>query len=53
MKEALRYLDTVKIHVHNFDCNINGGSDSPATSNQVVPKCPKPTLSADHESTEY
>ena len=36
MKEALHYLDIIEIHASNFHCDIDGGIDSPAATNQDV-----------------
>ena len=30
MKEALHYLETIKIHAPDFNCDIDAGSDGPA-----------------------
>ena len=36
MKDTLHCLDTITIHLPDFDCDIAGGSDGPTTNDQEV-----------------
>ena len=36
MKEALQELDSIEIHDPDFDCDIDGGSDSPTATDQEL-----------------
>ena len=46
-KKALQYLDTIKSHDPDFDCDIDGGSDNPATTDKEIPTGPATSLSPD------
>ena len=53
MKEDLHYLDTITIHAPDFDCDINGSCDGPASTDQKVPTVPASLPSTEYESTQY
>ena len=53
MKEALSHLDTNEIQALDLDCDIDGGSDGPTTTDQELPAGPHSTSLADFESCMY
>ena len=54
MKGALNYLDAIKIHGTDFDCDIDGGRDDPAaTTHQEIFTGPGTSLSTDYDSSKY
>ena len=39
-KRDLHYLDIIEINTADFDCDIDDGSDSPATTDKEIPTQP-------------
>ena len=53
MKGALHYLYTIKLHVPNFDCGYDCGSDGPTATNQDIPMELKSTPPNEQKSIDY
>ena len=49
----LHYLDTIKNHASEFDCDIDGDNDGPAATDQEVPTGHATPLSTDHGNSSY
>ena len=48
MKDVSHYLDAMKLHAPNVDCDIDRGSGRSGATDQDIPSVPKPTPSPEH-----
>ena len=55
MKYTLGQLstDNIKIHAHDFDCDIDGGSDGSIATDQNISTGPNATFQSDFKISEY
>ena len=55
MKETFNQLplESIKIYAPNFECNVDGGSDSPTTNDQDLPPGSDSTLQSDLMSNHH
>ena len=47
-KDVLHNLDTTKLHAPNFDCDIDGGSNCSAATDEDILSGTKPTSPTEH-----